>query len=69
MKAAITGNDRHAILSEAERGEDAAKKAYKDALEHHDLPAPILEIITRQAAAIQEAHDEVKALRDATKKS
>jgi uncharacterized protein (TIGR02284 family) len=67
LKAALTKGDNHAVLSEAERGEDAAKKAYKDALEETDLPAPVREIISKQAAGIQAAHDEVKALRDASK--
>jgi uncharacterized protein (TIGR02284 family) len=67
LKAALTKGDDHGVLSEAERGEDVAKKAYKDALEENDLPAPIRAIVTKQAAEIQAAHDEVKALRDATK--
>ena len=68
LKAALTKNDEHAVLAEAERGEDAAKAAYKDALEEEELPAPLREVITRQATEVQAAHDEVKALRDAAKK-
>ncbi len=67
LKSAFVNEDNHAILSEAERGEDVAKKAYKEALEDHDLSAPLRQIITVQAVAIQTAHDEVKALRDAMK--
>jgi len=67
LKSAFLSEDNHAVLSEAERGEDAAKKAYKEALEE-ELPAPLRAIITAQAKAVQEAHDEVKALRDAMKK-
>lgn len=63
LKSAFLNEDNHAILSEAERGEDVAKKAYKDALAD-DLPAPVRQIILVQAEAIQAAHDEVKALRD-----
>jgi uncharacterized protein (TIGR02284 family) len=66
VKSALTGHTDHAVLSEAERGEDAAKKAYKDALET-DLPANVREIVSAQAFEIQAAHDEVKRLRDATK--
>jgi len=69
IKSAITKNDDHAVLAEAERGEDAAKDAFKDALEHDNLPAPLREIITAQQTEVLAAHDEVKALRDATKKS
>jgi uncharacterized protein (TIGR02284 family) len=66
LKSALTSGKSHAILEEAERGEDAAVKAYKDALET-ELPANLREIVTRQATAVKAAHDEVKALRDMTK--
>ena len=69
LKSAITKGDDHAVLAEAERGEDAAKDAYKTALENDNLPAPLREIITAQQAEVQAAHDEVKALRDSTKKN
>ena len=65
IKSAVTDRDRHAILAEAERGEDAAVAAYKDALED-DLPAPIREVVTRQSADVNAAHDEISNLRDAT---
>src|SRR5712671_4919112 len=45
VKSAITSHDQHAILAEAERGEDAAVSAYEDAIQK-DLPAPIKSIIT-----------------------
>lgn len=66
LKAAITGNDKAGILVEAERGEDAAKRAYENALEMK-LPAHIRDSLQAQYAGIQEAHDKVKALRDAAK--
>ena len=66
LKGAFLSEDNHAILSEAERGEDIAKKAYKEALED-ELPAPLRQIIIAQAGAVQAAHDEVKALRDVMK--
>ena len=65
VKSAVTNRDRHAILAEAERGEDAAVSAYKDAMEK-DLPAPVKEIITRQATEVKAAHDKIRNLRDAT---
>jgi uncharacterized protein (TIGR02284 family) len=64
VKSAVTNRDRHAILAEAERGEDTAVAAYKDALEH-DLPAPIRDIVSRQSAEVKAAHDKVRNLRDA----
>jgi len=39
----FTGHDGHAVLANCEAGEDAAKKAYRTALEHEDLPAYIRE--------------------------
>ena len=64
IKSAVTNRDRHAILAEAERGEDSAVDAYKDALEEN-LPAPIRDIVTRQAAEVKTAHDKIRNLRDA----
>jgi len=64
IKSAVTNRDRHAILAEAERGEDSAVDAYKDALEEN-LPAPIKDIVTRQAAEVKTAHDKIRNLRDA----
>jgi uncharacterized protein (TIGR02284 family) len=64
LKAAISNGKPHAILEECERGEDAAVAAYRDALEHRDLPANIIEIIERQFMSVQAAHDRVRTLRD-----
>ena len=68
IKSALMKQDNHAILSEAERGEDVAKKAYKEALEQENITGNLRQIISTQAAAIQKAHDEVKMLRDSTAK-
>jgi uncharacterized protein (TIGR02284 family) len=65
IKAAITGNDRKAVLSSCEFGEDVAKKHYKEALEHtQDIPSDALQVIQKQNAEIQKGHDRVKAMRD-----
>ncbi len=66
IKSAVTGQDAQAILNEAERGEDAAKNAYQEALEE-ELPANVRSIVEKQAAAVQQAHDRVKSLRDSAK--
>jgi len=68
LKSAITGKDEKAILNECERGEDSAKNAYKDALEE-PLPTAISEIVQNQYNSILQAHDRVKALRDAYKET
>ncbi len=63
MKAHLGGGD-HTLLETAEQGEDAAKKAYKDALEDISVPAPIRTLLAEQQSHIVESHDKVKALRD-----
>jgi uncharacterized protein (TIGR02284 family) len=65
IKAHLGGGD-HTILETAEQGEDAAKKAYKEALQK-DLPLPVKQLLTTQYAHIQKSHDYVKAARDGTK--
>jgi uncharacterized protein (TIGR02284 family) len=66
LKAHLGGGD-HTLLETAEQGEDAAKKAYKEALEDSDVPSSIREVLVRQQGHIQQSHDKVKAFRDSTK--
>lgn len=63
IKSAVTGHDDAAILNECERGEDIAKNVYGDAVAMN-LPGNVSSVIKRQAQAVQEAHDRVKALRN-----
>lgn len=63
IKSVITGKDDGAILNEAERGEDVAKNAYKEALEQ-TLPANVLSVVQTQYAAVQAAHDQIRAMRN-----
>lgn len=65
VKSAVMNRDRHAILAEAERGEDSAVAAYKSAMEK-ELPAPIRDIVSRQQTEVKSAHDKIRALRDST---
>ncbi len=67
LKGLITGKDRHSILAECERGEDYAKAAYEKALKIQDAPAALKTLIEKQAAGIKRGHDEMRALRDASK--
>jgi uncharacterized protein (TIGR02284 family) len=64
VKALFTGKDRHAILAACEGGEDAAQKAYEEALGHEELPSFLREMISHQKEELMQAHDEIKALRD-----
>src|SRR5436305_13394205 len=69
LKSAVTSGDDHAILAECERGEDSAVKEYRDAIGIEELSSPIRQIVSRQYTEVQNAHDRIKQLRDATKKS
>ncbi len=65
LKAKLSSGD-HGLLETAEQGEDVAKKAYADALKH-ELPLPVHQLLSTQAAHIQTSHDYVKAARDSRK--
>jgi uncharacterized protein (TIGR02284 family) len=60
------GGDDHTLLATAEGGEDTAKKTYAEALKK-DLPLPVHQLLSEQAAHIQTSHDYVKAARDSRK--
>ncbi|MEO6148578.1 MAG: PA2169 family four-helix-bundle protein [Mucilaginibacter sp.] len=64
IKATFSGHDRKSILEECERGEDAIKKAYRDALKEEGLSGDIIAVIAKQQQKINEGHDRIKALRD-----
>ena len=64
VKAVFTGHNRKTILSNCEAGEDAAQRAYNDALDTDDLPRYIREMLIRQQASLKRSHDKIKDLRD-----
>jgi uncharacterized protein (TIGR02284 family) len=64
LKAKLGLGSDHELLATAEEGEDTAKKAYQNALEHN-LPLPIRQLLTEQQSHIQSSHDYVKSNRDA----
>jgi uncharacterized protein (TIGR02284 family) len=61
-KVSLGGGDK-TILESVEAGEDNAKENYQKAITG-DLPENIAQLIRRQAASVQKAHDKVKSLRD-----
>lgn len=67
VKAVFTGHDRHTVLANCEAGEDAAQRAYRDALSDEDLPAYLREMVSEQQVTLKRSHDKIKALRDANK--
>jgi len=67
VKATFTGKDREALLSACEYGEDAAQKAYKEALATEGIPVNIQQFISEQKSQLKASHDEIKRLRDLNK--
>ena len=61
-KVGLGGGDK-TVLDWLEHGEDTAKDAYQKAVTG-DLPENVAQIVRRQAAKVQAAHDKVKSLRD-----
>ncbi len=61
LKSAVTGGEDNAIVAECERGEDNAKKHYREALAK-DLPGEVRKIVEKQARTVQETHDKVRSL-------
>ena len=66
LRTAVTSKDEKAVLSECERGEDHAVKAYRDA-SGKPLPETSRVLVVRQAGEVQRAHDMMRALRDSEK--
>lgn len=70
LKSIVTGKDEEAVLNEAERGEDHALKAYKEALEKLAKVAPAsaaYSLVERQYHGVQRNHDQVKVLRNSAR--
>lgn len=63
IKSAVTGKNDHAVIAEAERGEDVAKAAYEHALTE-TLDAGTRTIVQQQSTKVRQAHDHVRDLRD-----
>lgn len=65
VKATFTGKDRKAILASCEFGEDAAQRAYDEALKTDaELPTEVRQLIMDQKTSLRRSHDRIKALRD-----
>ena len=65
VKATFTGEDRQSVLESCEFGEDAAQKAYRDALASDaEMNAETRQLITSQQASLKNSHDIIKKYRD-----
>ena len=68
VKATFSGKDRQAILESCEFGEDAAQKAYREALASDaEMSAETRKLITDQQSSLKTSHDIIKKYRDAQK--
>jgi len=68
VKATFTGHDARSIIASCEYGEDAALKAYDEALASDaDIDPETRQLIMSQKETIKKSHDKIKAMRDAGK--
>jgi uncharacterized protein (TIGR02284 family) len=65
VKHKFEGDSRKGVLASCEFGEDAAQAAYKQALAGDDLDADVRILVETQKATLRQAHDKIKAMRDA----
>lgn len=63
LKSAVGANDSKAILGECETGDEAALKAYENALHEQGLPIEVKTIIQRQKQEIQAAKQTITSLK------
>lgn len=63
VKSAVGSRADHAILADCEKGEDAAKKRFHEALEK-DLPADVRAVVERLYHGVLQNHDRIRSMRD-----
>lgn len=64
VKSAVVDRTDLAILEEAERGEDVAKRRYTDALNEDDIDLSARSLIERQYQGVLRNHERVRELRN-----
>ena len=65
IKATFTGHDRQSVLESCEYGEDAAQKAYTEALASDaEMNVKVRQLIADQQASLKIAHNLIKKYRD-----
>jgi uncharacterized protein (TIGR02284 family) len=62
IKAAITSGDREAILNTCITGEEAAVKAYTDALEDENISGTVRQTVAEQLSGIQAALNSIRSM-------
>jgi uncharacterized protein (TIGR02284 family) len=64
LKGAVTRGDESAIVTECQRGEEAAVETFQEALKA-DLPLDVQYVIKRQYMDIKDAYDRIRILQRA----
>ncbi|MEQ9617162.1 MAG: PA2169 family four-helix-bundle protein [Phycisphaerales bacterium] len=64
LRGTIQSGDEHAMLAEAERGEDAIKAKYEKVLKE-TAGSALNDLIQKQYATVKKTHDTVRDMRDA----
>ena len=65
VKQAFSGNDRKSLLASCEYGEDAAQKAYENALKEPEITTSVRSILEKERTSLRSSHDRIRDLRDA----
>lgn len=63
IKAVFAGHDRQATLLNCENGEEAAQRAYRQAL-NHELPSYVRELLSHQQEALKASLEDIRAMRE-----
>jgi len=65
IKTTFTAHDTHSVLELCEFGEDAAQKAYKNAIASDaEMSSDIRRLISKQQEKLKNAHDMIRKYRD-----
>ncbi|MGP1309119.1 MAG: PA2169 family four-helix-bundle protein [Phycisphaerales bacterium] len=65
LRGTVQRGDEHAVLAEAERGEDAIKDKYEDVLKN-TAGSAVNDVLLGQYSTVKSRHDQIRAMRDAT---
>lgn len=64
IRGTVQGGDEHAVLAEAERGEDAIKHRYEEIM-RDTAGSPMSSVLLQQYELVKRRHDQVRDMRDA----
>lgn len=67
IKSIFGGSDRESVLSEAERGEDIIKNAYRSVIQQNRLAGIARDMVSSQSVILDKSHDKIKQLRDSAR--